>query len=473
MNQAINFILESGISVSVLSIVYFLFLRKETFFKLNRFFLLSSILFSVVLPFLKFQIYSANPVILEEITVTPYRNLLEVVTVYGKDLSGSIERAILSTNFLILIYTLGTSFFLFKFLYQAGNLVYLIIKNPVQKSNGFKLVLLKMETSPFSFMNYVFVSQSFQKKENYHKMIVHELKHVKQGHTFDVIIIELLSAFQWFNPFMWLLRRYVRENHEYLADEAVLKSGIERRFYKKLLLDQYLGYNFEIANNFNYSLIKRRIKMMSKIRSSKFANGKMIFGILAALSLFVIFACEEKDSYNINDEQKNQSMTLSFLDQKLKIEGAVDGIEKIKNLLSQSSDLEIQYDSVSNNLVLAKKNQDENTLLNPYEPVYYNVDDMPEFPGGDSSLKKYIANTIIYPEIAIENNIQGKVLVSFIVTKDGAVTNATIDHGVNAALDKEALRVVNTLKWLPGKQKGKAVNVSYAMPINFSLDAMD
>ncbi len=254
-----------------------------------------------------------------------------------------------------------------------------------------------METSPFSFMNYVFVSQSFQKNENYHKMIVHELEHIKQGHTFDVIIIEILSAFQWFNPFMWLLRRYVRENHEYLADQAVLNSGVERRFYKKLLLDQYLGYNFEIANNFNYSLIKRRIKMMSKIRSSKFANSKMIIGVLAALGLFVIFACEEKDSYNINDAQKNQSMTLTILDQKLKIEGAVDGLEKIKNLLSQSSDLEIQYDSIGNNLVLGKKKLADNTILEPDEQIFYNVDDMPEFPGGDTSLKKYIANTIILP----------------------------------------------------------------------------
>ncbi len=124
MNHAINFILESGISISVLGLVYFLFLRKETFFKLNRFFLLGSILFSVVLPFLKFQIYSANPVLLEEITVTPYRNLLEVVTVYGKDLSGSIERAILSTNFLILIYTLR-GFFLLIQVFIPGRKSYL------------------------------------------------------------------------------------------------------------------------------------------------------------------------------------------------------------------------------------------------------------------------------------------------------------------------------------------------------------
>ncbi len=470
MNHAINFILESGISLSVLALIYILFLRKETFFSLNRIFLLTSVLFSLILPFLKFQIYNANPVLLQEITVTPYRNLIEAVTVYGKDLSGSIEEAILSTNIIILFYMLGVTFFLYRFLFRIGDLTYMIIKNPVQKCDGFKLVLLEKETSPFSFLNYVFVNKSFQKNDNYHKMIIHELEHVKHRHTFDIIILEILSSFQWFNPFMWMLRTSIRENHEYLADQAVLKSGVKRGYYKKLLLSQFVGYNFEIANNFNYSLIKRRIKMMSKIRSSKFANGKIILGVFAALGLLVVFACEQKDTLEMAPDKRNESMTVTILDQKLKVEGAVDGIEKIKNLLSQNPDFEVKYDSVENNMVLAKKEQVDNTKLSSDEQVFFIVEDMPEFPGGEISLRKYIARSIVYPEIAVENGIQGKVYVSFVVTRNGTVANAKIARGVNPELDKEALRVVNSLpKWKPGKQKGQVVNVSYTVPINFSL----
>ncbi|QGY47094.1 TonB family protein [Maribellus comscasis] len=472
MNHAINFILESGISLSVLALIYILFLRRETFFKLNRFFLLGAITFSLVLPFLKFQIFGANPVLLEEITVTPYKNLIEAVTVYGKDLSGTIEEAILSANFLILVYLLGVTFFLYRFLFRVGDLTYMILKNPVQKCEGFKLVVLDKETSPFSFLSYVFVSRAQEKDISYHKMLAHELEHIKQGHTFDIIVLEILSAFQWFNPFMWMLRRSIRENHEYLADQAVLKSGVKRGFYKKLLLNQFVGYNFEIANNFNYSLIKKRIKMMSRIRSSKFANGKMIFGVLAAVGLVVVFACEEKESYEMTPVKQNESMTVTILDQKLKIEGAVDGIEKIKNLLSESSNIEFRYDSVGNNIVLSpQKGQLENSSLDSDEQVFFIVEDMPEFPGGENSLRKYIANAIIYPEVAVEKGIQGKVFVSFIVTKNGTIANAKIDHGVDPALDKEALRVVNSLpKWEPGKQKGQAVNVNYTVPINFSMD---
>jgi protein TonB len=102
--------------------------------------------------------------------------------------------------------------------------------------------------------------------------------------------------------------------------------------------------------------------------------------------------------------------------------------------------------------------------------VFYIVEDMPEFPGGDLALRKYIANSIKYPVIAQENGIQGKVYVTFVVGKTGKVTNASIARGVDPSIDKEALRVVNSLPpWKPGKQRGKPVNVSYTVPINFVL----
>ncbi len=102
--------------------------------------------------------------------------------------------------------------------------------------------------------------------------------------------------------------------------------------------------------------------------------------------------------------------------------------------------------------------------------VFFIVEDMPEFPGGEMALRTFIANAIKYPVIAQENGIQGKVYVTFVVSKDGTVTNATIARGVDPSLDKEALRVVMSLpKWKPGKQRGKPVNVSYTVPINFVL----
>lgn len=116
--------------------------------------------------------------------------------------------------------------------------------------------------------------------------------------------------------------------------------------------------------------------------------------------------------------------------------------------------------------VIAAKEEEEEEEAQ----VFFIVEDMPEFPGGEMALRTYIANAIKYPVIAQENGIQGKVYVTFVVGKDGSVTNATIARGVDPSIDKEALRVINSLpKWKPGKQRGKPVNVSYTVPINFQL----
>ncbi len=470
MNSAVNFILESGVSISLLAIIYVFFLRKETFFKLNRVFLLASVLFSVILPFLKFRIFAPKSIMLAEITVTPYRNMIEVVTIYSRDFSGSVEQVILSTNLLIFAYLGGVVFFLGRFMFRVIQLTLIIRKNEVQKFEGFRLIILEKDISPFSFLDYVFVGRSVQNSDGYDRMITHELEHIKQGHSFDVIILELLTVFQWFNPFMWMLRRAIRENHEFLADQAVLVSGVNRGYYKKLLLNQFVGGQLVMANNFNYSLIKNRIKMMSKIKSSKLAITKVAFGILVACVLVIAFACEQKESVDTKPVVvEEQSMKVTFLDEKLKIEATSDDIEKLKSMFSENSGFEIVTDSLGNVLLMKKKVAvPKKTELGA--EIFFIVEDMPEFPGGELALRKYIGNAVDYPEVAQKKGTQGKVYVTFVVTRNGDIANAAIARGVDPSLDAEALRVVNSLpKWKPGKQRGQFVNVSYTVPINFVL----
>ena len=116
-------------------------------------------------------------------------------------------------------------------------------------------------------------------------------------------------------------------------------------------------------------------------------------------------------------------------------------------------------------VVQAKKEVEEEETQ-----VFFIVEDMPEFPGGELALRQFIANTVKYPVIAQENGIQGRVYVTFVVDADGSVSNPKIARGVDPSLDKEALRVVSLLpKWKPGMQRGKPVRVSYTVPINFQL----
>lgn len=474
MNNLVNFILESGVSLALLALIYILFLRKETFFRLNRIFLLVSICFSIVLPFLRFRIYEPKSVMLAEVTVTPYRNLMEAVTIYGQDFSGVVVQSISSSRIIIMVYLAGLLFFFGRFIFRIIQILLLIHRNPVQQLGAIKFVSVDKKFSPFSFLSYIFINPEKQHETAYEKIVSHEMEHIKQGHTFDILILEIMTVFQWFNPFMWLLKQVIRENHEYLADRAVLNSGISAAKYKQLLLSHVVGDQVEIANGFNSSLVKNRIKMISKIRSSKSANFKYVFGVLTVLALVVVFACEQKESQMVelekDIENTKQQLMLTLIEDKIQIAGDENDIVKVEALLVEGSgELVLVKDSLGNTYIERVKADTPNMLAGE-EQIFFIVEEMPEYPGGDLALRKYIANSIKYPVIAQENGIQGKVYVTFVVSKDGSVANTKIARGVDPILDKEAMRVVNGLpRWKPGYQKGEAVNVSYTVPINFSL----
>lgn len=483
MINLVNFIIESGVSLTILATVYVLFLRKETFFRTNRLFLLGSLIFSVLLPMLRLRVLTPQPVLLSEVTVTPYRNLLESITVYGHGFTGQIEKTVLSAQLLVVVYLAGVGILLSLFIFRIIQILLKIRKSEIEYKDGFRLVLLEKETTPFSFLNYIFVNRNQMNDGGYHRMMIHELEHVKQGHSFDVIILELLTAFQWFNPFMWLLRRAIRENHEFLADQAVLNAGASRGEYKQLLLNQFIGEQLVVANNFNYSLIKNRIKMMSKIKSSKLATTKTVIGILVAAALIIAFACEQKESVETKKQPDavvsvastiQEDSVISFVstilkDGRIKIEGSSVNLDKYKAMFAKSSEFEIVTDSAGNNFLKGKEKNAQNQNLN--EEVFFIVEDMPEFPGGEQAMREFIAREIKYPVIAQEKGIQGKVYVTFVVGTDGNVKDAKIARGVDPSLDAEALRVVGKMNgWKPGKQRGEVVNVSYTVPINFKLE---
>ena len=479
MTSFVNYLLESGISLSLFALVYFLFLRRETFFSVNRWFLLVSIGFSAFLPLLHIPFYTPQATMLQEVTVTPYVNLLSSVTIYGTALSHGAEQFVINYSLLGYAYLLGVVFFsgiLFLRIYQ---IIRLIVQNRVVPEGRIKLVILDRELSPFSFLNYIFVSKNLQNTKGWEKMLEHEKQHIQQGHTFDVLVLEIVAVFQWFNPFFWMFRRALRENHEFLADQAVISHGTAPSWYKQILLNQYVGDQLVLTNNFNYSLIKSRIKMISKIKSRKIANVKILVGFVIAASLVAVFACEQKESVNTEMAASGKSVTLVADGHSLQISGDSAGIEKLKSIIAESGDYELNVDAATGEMKLTGKNNkvgeivavalgsEEKTVK---EEVFFIVEEMPEFPEGQLGLRKFIAQTIKYPVAAQENGIQGKVFVNFVVGKDGSVKNAKIFRGVDPSLDKEALRVVNSLpKWKPGKQKGEEVAVSYTVPINFVL----
>jgi TonB family protein len=481
MTSFINYLVESGISLSLFAVVYFLFLRKETFFNINRWFLLVSVVFSAVLPLLHIPFYTPQPTMLAEVTVTPYVNLLSTITVYGTDITTGAERFVLSYSVLGYIYLAGLVFFAFKLLVQLGMIVRLIVSNEVIAEGKNKLVFLDRELSPFSFLNYIFVSRNLHETKGWEKMIEHEQQHISQGHTVDVLVLEVIAIVQWFNPFFWMFRRALRENHEFLADQAVIAHGTAPSWYKQILINQYVGDQIVIANNFNYSLIKSRIKMMSKIKSGKITYAKILLGVLLAGSLTASFAFEPKNMESLPQTPKTQTKTIIVDGKPVQLSGDAAGIEKLLKVIAESDNFDLKANKASSEVTLVPKTNPVNEIVavgyglkgateKNEDEVFAVVDEMPEYPGGSMGLRQFIAQSVKYPVEAQKKGTQGKVYVNFIVEKDGSIGMAKIVRGVSPELDAEALRVVKLLNnWNPGKQKGKPVRVSYTVPINFAL----
>jgi TonB family protein len=473
MNSLVNYLLESGISLSLFALAFLLFLRKETFFRTNRMFLLLSVTFSLLLPMIAIPVYTAVPTTLPEVTVTPYRNLLETVIISSQKISGTVESFVLSSRLLVMLWLAGVIIMTLIFIFRIVQIVLIVRKSQTEELPGYRLVLTGRDNPPFSFLHSLFVPENHTDIPGYDRIIRHELEHIRQGHTYDILILDILLIFQWFNPFIWLLKRAVRENHEYLVDRAVLSSGVSTEEYKQILISQVAGTQVYAASHFNYSLLKNRFKMMTKIPSRKIAGIKITSGILIALALVVIFACEQKKS------SSEKIMAVATENGSITFSGTPDDVKKVSELL-KSGNFEVstvEKPDGNAQLVLKEKSSDvryvttdETNAGQVTDEVFTVVEKMPEFPGGQDSLRMVIAKSVDYPVEAAKLGMQGKVYVTFVVGKDGVVRNAKIIRGVSPMLDKEALRVINSLpNWVPGEQGGKKVSVAFTLPISFVL----
>lgn len=333
-------------------------------------------------------------------------------------------------DMLLGIYWAGVAILSLRLVWQLFSIIRLAVISRTQEVEGITVHLLRGEGSPFSFFRWVFMYPSILEGKQLHEVMVHECTHVSGLHSLDTLFSELFSIACWFNPFAWLMKQEVRMNLEYLADESVLSDGNARKSYQYHLLG--LAYrqpkdSTKIANNFNLLPLKKRIKMMNKRRTSEIGKAKyLLFAPLAGALLMVS---------NI------ESVAREIGEQ----------IPEVAEVQQKASDVTAPADTTKN-------------------VVYDVTETMPQFPGGQGVMMKYLAANIKYPASAVKAKKQGRVIVSFVIQKDGSVTNARIVRSVDPELDAEALRIVKAMpNWTPGTQDGKPVNVRYTIPVVFSL----
>ena len=360
------------------------------------------------------------------------------------------------------IYWAGVAVLSLRMVWQLFSIIRLAVISRKQEVEGITVHLLKGEGSPFSFFRWIFMYPSTQDGKQLHEVMVHECTHVSGLHSLDTLFSELFSIACWFNPFAWLMKQEVRMNLEYLADESVLSDGNARKSYQYHLLG--LAYrqpkdSTKIANNFNLLPLKKRIKMMNKRRTSEIGKAKyLLFAPLAGALLMV--SNIESVAREIGEQVPEVAEVQQKADQALNADVAV------ANPMAKAEEAKAAE--------LAKAEAKASDVTAPADTtknvVYDVTETMPQFPGGQGVMMKYLAANIKYPASAVKAKKQGRVIVAFVIQKDGSVTNARIVRSVDPELDAEALRIVKAMpNWTPGTQDGKPVNVKYTIPIVFSL----
>ncbi|WPP52581.1 M56 family metallopeptidase [Catalinimonas niigatensis] len=331
MAKLIMYLLESSAILACFYLLYVLVLRKETFFSLNRFFLLGIVIFSLLFPILRFNI---NPTKLLAVDrpieeISKFRmSYYEAMTAWEFEVShttvpdaktnpegvprySSFNWTNTFLSAFLVLYVIGIVVCMSRVVWALRRIFKMISIYPQETVEGVKVIKLPHPTAPFSFLKYVFVHGLLVKTPEFDQILKHEKTHIQQRHSVDLIFVQLLAAFLWFNPVIWQLIKSLKTTHEYIADKKIMNSGYSLVEYQTLLLRQLISNNsFGLVHNFNLSFIKKRITMMKSKKSGWAGKVKVAMTIVATLIFSgVILQCNA-----IIDEQVLTESQASSLD---------------------------------------------------------------------------------------------------------------------------------------------------------------
>ena len=473
--------LKVAVLVAVFYMFYRLLLSRETFHGVNRVVLLLTAVASFVLPLCVITLHKTVVLNLAEGDVAIGCLDAEVVDDAAMPFW---QMAAIAAFFIGMIVTLGYTI-------MSVVRVWLLIQHSEQhqQTDGTVICVAPGDVSPFSWMKYIVLSRS-DYEANDASILAHERGHIRRHHSLDLLLVDSLTALQWFNPAMWMLRQDLRAIHEYEADAAVLSQGINMRQYQYLLIQKAVSQcGYSVANGISHSTLKNRINMMLHKNSSRASLLKLL-ALTPIVGMTLALQAETVNDYVIEQPQNqtkvvkkgNQNAQVKVGTKKVEVK-AVKPAAPVQNKAKKDAAVKnvvvkAKKDATVSNVVVKKKNPvaDEEVAIGVIDNdkddrVWNVVEQMPKFPGGDEALMKFMQESIKYPAEAEKAGKQGRVVVTFVVGKDGAVNNAKVVRSVDENLDAEALRVINAMpKWQPGKQRGQVVNVKFTLPVTFRLN---
>ena len=472
------YILKSSVCLAIFYLFYRLLLARETFHRFNRFSLLGILLLSCLLPLVEVSVKQETEV--HQTMLTLEQLLMMADAVNATEAGARAETATVTwIQVALLVYLAGIVFFAFRNVYSLVRLLMLLKSGKKEDIGSYlpgrkervTLIVHNCDIAPFSWMGYIVISRK-DLEENGREILIHELAHIHNRHSWDLLVADVCIFFQWFNPASWLLKQELQNIHEFEADETVIKEGVDAKQYQLLLIKKAVGTRlYSMANSFNHSKLKKRITMMLKEKSNPWARLKYLYVLPLAAIAVTAFARPE-----ISETAEEISRMSDAL-----------GMEQASLLFSRLHDISAAKVNDLTAIVEAKavKTTEEPVQVAPVlkdtakpvevkyipaevteklqgTPFFEVVEQMPEYLGGMAAALEYIQKNMRYPETAKKNGTQGRVTVQFIVDKEGNVTEPKVIRAVDKDLDAEAIRLVGTMpKWKPGMQKGQAVAVKY------------
>lgn len=410
----------SGLGIALFYLIDRLILRKSTLLRTQRYYYIIAIVASLALPLLA-EITPSWQSRVAEADIPTFTITLEDELVVTAEQSQSIDWWGIAQ----MIWHIGV---VITGIWLIVGLVRILLvqrrSDRTQLPNGVTLYLTHEEIAPFTFGKAIYIPRSLSEPKIIDSILLHELEHIQQRHYIDILLGFVLQLAQWWNPFAWSMLQQQRNTLEYLADQGVLRQGKDRKTYQYHLLECTIGRTVQLPSlSFSMQNLKQRIVMMNSNKKSH--KSLAIIYAIAALPIVALLLVG------------TQMVTIK-----------------------QAIAAEIK--AVATEVAPPPVNE---------EKILERVENMPEFPGGIKAMMKWLGENINYPEEAAKKNIQGRVIVQFVVETNGTISNIEVIKSMHKLLDAEAMRVVGAMpKWKPGTlQDGKAVRVRYTLPVQFAL----
>jgi TonB family protein len=412
----LNYLLQTNLYLILFMGFYTVILRNETYFKQNRIFLNGSIILSFTIPFLNSpwfnDLFLTNKI--RESAIVPANFIFETIVV--EDVEKSKTWA--TSDLFLFIYIIGLTFFFLRFIFRL-----LKLKSKLKEEKG----------SAFSFFNKLIVDKNLPNADT---IINHERVHIRELHSVDIILAELSSIINWFNPIIYLYKKEIMQIHEFIADEEAAKHMKCKSQYAMLLFNNAMGINpGQLTNNFfNNSILKRRIKMLNKTKSSK--TGLWKYGLSAPLfTLMLIFSAASVAKQKTDLLVKAEELLMPLVSKEILVKDSVKNSKGITEI--QSSVADEKPNSINSN---------ENSQENDF-----------------NTLRKHLQRNLRYPSSARENNIIGYAIASFKV-QSGKISNVKITKGLQNDIDLEVLRSLDLFK-----ESVEAKDDEYSLAFAFQL----